>query len=345
MRPTDHDNERRKAARLEAAEWRVRHTDEGPINVIEAGQFIRWLARSPHHVREYLLLCRLDQHLRTLASMREPSNVTRVDWWRGSRLKPPASKRRRLSSRWRMAAAVALILSAPVILALGRLSGGVWQGVNASASTPPKAIPLGDGSTGLAEDSHTNWKEKFTEQRRQISLRAGGAVFDVERDFWRPFIVRAAMFEIAAVDAKFAVRLREDVEVQVYRGMVQVSLQGTKPGVAGVEVNEGETRHFPVEELRRFGMASCVSDRRDLIAGPTVSGSAAPHCLRGGWMAREVQPAPATRRRARAECGGGAPNLRQSRSIGGGLFFTPAECRAAANAIDPHGDRGLEVSR
>ena len=106
----------------------------------------------------------------------------------------------------------------------------------------PRTVRLEDGSI-VNLDVGSRVQVVMTQDRRDVRLLAGRAVFDVEHDRTRPFIVSAAGFDTTALGTRFQVDLQE-AEVVVTLSEGRVAVDRDSPGHA---LNE---RLEPGEQLR-----------------------------------------------------------------------------------------------
>ena len=233
----------------QAADWGLRLKHLRRLSLGDAVQFTAWLARSREHLHEFLLFRRLDGHLtRLLRAKWDQSNVTHVDFWRGSSLYPPMQGRRRIGV-WSVAATAFAILCAIFIsVRMSSQSSDRWV---TTAPHEVKTQQLDDGSeVSLGADS--TLRVQFTDVRRDVQLSQGNAMFDVMMDMKRPFVVSTSVVDIAAVESRFSVTIDTSVEVRVYEGMVAISGRGMKAGAAVVTVKKGETYRVPVAGSREM---------------------------------------------------------------------------------------------
>jgi transmembrane sensor len=112
--------------------------------------------------------------------------------------------------RWKIPAA----LAASVLLAVGsvgvhRIQREAEPVVYETAGTG-RSIILQDGSR-LQLDVGTRLAVRYTPRRREITLEAGRALFDVAHDPARPFSVAASTFKTTALGTRFQVELRDRV--------------------------------------------------------------------------------------------------------------------------------------
>lgn len=223
------------------------------MSFVAGWQFILWLMRSRHHVGEFILMCHQDDRLtRVLQAERDRSNVTHVNWWQGSSLKPAETRHRHHIAGWGIAATVLVML--PMIFFLARMTAETPDGTIATAANESEIRRLEDGSM-VSVDSGSTLRVEFTEKRRNVHLFQGRAVFDVARGMKSPFAVRTFLVDITTMDSKFSVKIDTSVEVEVYDGVVEVSGRGAKAGAPVITVKKGETYRVPVDGFRAVTVA------------------------------------------------------------------------------------------
>jgi len=212
----------------EAAEWIWERENGLAPGRTEA--FTDWRNRDP---RNAAALARVE---RTLAILEEMPVIrrsldARVGSSRDNAGTTKSADRRTRIPRWAWAAGMA----AAVLIA----GAGVWwQGnppVSAAQfydamSTEPRRVPLADGSV-IDLNLNSRVEVKFSENKRQVTLVAGEAHFQVAHNRDRPFIVSAKGISVRAVGTAFDVRLAgEKIDVLVVEGKVEVARVAT-PGV------------------------------------------------------------------------------------------------------------------
>lgn len=121
--------------------------------------------------------------------------------------------------------------------AAGPAEAGAGQGRFAqryrSAVGERSRIDLPDGST-LELNTDTLVEVDFGPQRRALRLVRGEALFEVERDPGRPFVVTADDERVIALGTVFSVRTRAgEVVVSLIEGAVQVDRLDAPPGAPG----------------------------------------------------------------------------------------------------------------
>lgn len=231
---------------LQAAYWCLRLKDARHMSFQEGLQFLRWVTRSSHHLEEFLFFRRLDARMtRLMRAKGDRSNVTHVNFWRGSLLQPSA--RRRHIGAWNVAATVLVML--PVIFFLARMNGEAPDRTVTTASHESKTRQLEDGSK-VSLDSNSTLRVEYTDLRRGVHFSQGKATFDVVMDLKRPFVVSTVFVDIAAVESKFSVEIDTSVEVMVHEGMVAISGRETKVGSPVVTVKKGQRYRVPLDGFR-----------------------------------------------------------------------------------------------
>ncbi|WP_447594864.1 FecR family protein [Aquipseudomonas campi] len=213
------------AVREQAARWFSRRQDAAP-SAQEQQHFDAWLDAAPQHREEYARLQQLwqvtglltEQRLRALS--REPS-----------------------PRRWRPAL---LATAASAVLAIGLvylLDPLAWRGETyATRAGEHRQVTLADGSQ-LELGGRTRLTVRLHDQRRDVTLQEGEALFSVSRDPQRPFVVQAGAGTITVTGTRFDVRHQAGVvRVAVESGSVLVhgsQNAATRPLTAGdgVRVN------------------------------------------------------------------------------------------------------------
>ncbi len=178
-------------------------------------EFNQWLAADIEHELAY---ARIEQEWR---------DVGALESWARDELSQlnlaSANRMRRSGAMWitGLATAASLLLAATW-----------WHGVE-SADTPAMAITtakneqrqlaLDDGSR-LHVNTASDLEVRYTPRVREVVMKRGESVFDVDHDPRRPFVVRAGAHSVIAVGTRFAVRGGDDGEwaVTVIEGRVAV---------------------------------------------------------------------------------------------------------------------------
>lgn len=228
---------------LAAAEWLIKR-DRG-FTPAEQDDYFQWLAADPRHGEWIARHRETWRELDALAQWRpEHSLEPNPD------LLAPAKSRRRL-------ARVVWFWSGALTAAAAGLAVTLALWPDPRPATPVDSVPeriaaqsyerrlLEDGSV-VELNRGARIAVDYTPTARRVRLLEGEALFTVEKNPARPFVVHAAGVDVRAVGTAFNVRLAADnVEVLVTRGRVQVETPAT---VAESVVGESATAAIPVLE-------------------------------------------------------------------------------------------------
>ncbi|MBL8271859.1 FecR family protein [Steroidobacter sp.] len=216
----------------EAAEWLARlGNPEPPADATSREQELaNWLRQSEDHVRAFLDASAAFYRLDTLRTQSgdEIRKLLEAAAPNVARLPVTPTPRPRTFSWWRPIAAS--------IAALTLIGIGYWT----LQRSPSFATSVGEQRTVKLEDGsfvHLNTQSRisvdFSGSLREVTLLSGEALFDVEHDSDRPFIVRAGNTRVRAVGTSFNVYRRGDaLQVAVVEGRVQVSVASAAKGVS-----------------------------------------------------------------------------------------------------------------
>lgn len=198
--------------RDEAARWFVR-LQEPAVSVDEQQRFDAWLNEHPQHRDEFQLL----QGLWTAADLLPAPRLKALCET------PPARRERRPLLRYAVAASVVA-----VALGLGLFSGlNHPAGYRAEFSTAlgeRRHVALPDGSV-IDLNSRSRLQVRFEKDRRLIELTEGEAMFSVEHDTSRPFVVEAGSGKVTVTGTRFDVR-RDVTQTRVAVEQGTVKVQG-----------------------------------------------------------------------------------------------------------------------
>ena len=197
-----------------AADWRLRHG--AGLTPTEQAEFDAWLAADPRHAAAWhevgVTLTALD---RVRAAGATDDLVREL-----------AQRRRR---RWRQrtvaGSVLALAASVAILIVFGSRSPETAARTEAAAPIIVRADErrLEDGSRVML-NTGAEISVSFAADRREVRLRQGEALFMVEPDPARPFIVIADEVEVRAVGTAFAVRAGPNaLAVLVTEGRVAVA--------------------------------------------------------------------------------------------------------------------------
>ncbi len=238
----------REAIQAVAAEWVLR-LDEEPLTLSARAELLEWLKASPQHVEEFLLATAAWRELDDIDPQKQldvdallaeaETNVVAL-----SEATPGVGSTNTPARRhvWWLGG-----LAAAVLITLG------------AALTWPPATQVQHYETGLGQQTlftlddgsivHLNTQSALTvrlgDDRRELNLQRGEAMFDVARDPERPFRVRSGDLTAEAIGTQFNVYRRHDgVQVTVVEGTVKVEplapAATIEPGSRAVVLEAGE---------------------------------------------------------------------------------------------------------
>jgi transmembrane sensor len=206
-----------QTVRDQPAFWFARSRD-GDLPAEERAAFQAWLDEHDQHAHEYRLLQNLWGAADLLPKARlqalcEPDAAVP--------LPTPRSHSRRTFVRYAVAASLVAMVTA------GGLYFGLSQQPDYSAEFATvlgerRQVPLPDGSV-VDLNSRTRLKVHFFSARRQVDLIEGEAMFSVEHDTSRPFVVQTGDGSVTVTGTRFDVR-RDPAQtlVAVESGTVKV---------------------------------------------------------------------------------------------------------------------------
>jgi|KBSMisStaDraftv2_1062788.scaffolds.fasta_scaffold196032_1 transmembrane sensor len=188
-----------------ASEWAAK-VDASLLTQDEQMALDAWLAAD---VRHFGAFAQASAHLTPIAA----SHELRADVW------SPRLTRRRVVLGGTIAAGVAsLMVASPFVARYFR------AGRYATRVGEIQVLPLGDGSV-ISLNTDSEVVVRYSDQRRDIDLVRGEALFDVAKNKARPFVVHAGDTAVRAIGTSFSVRLlsARPVLVLVREGVVEVS--------------------------------------------------------------------------------------------------------------------------
>ncbi|ROL63502.1 peptide ABC transporter substrate-binding protein [Pseudomonas protegens] len=198
--------------RDDAAQWFVR-LQEPDLSHEQQQDFAQWLAEHPQHQHELQLLETLWAATDLLPKARLQALCATA----------PIASRRRPLLRYGLAAAVAT-------LAVGL---GLFSGLNqplsysaefSTALGERRHVALPDGSQ-IDLNSRSRLQVRYAKNQRLIELDQGEALFSVEHDSDRPFVVAAGPGTVTVTGTRFDVR-RDATQTRVVVEQGRVKVQG-----------------------------------------------------------------------------------------------------------------------
>ncbi len=198
------------AVRDDAAQWFVR-LQEPVVDVEVRRQFQLWLEQHPQHRNEFEVL----QGLWSAADLLPTARL------RALCETPSALKKRRPVLRYTMAASVLA-----VALGLGLFSSlnhpAPYTAEFSTALNERRQVALPDGSV-VDLDSRSRIQVRFEKGQRNVELSEGEAMFSIEHDTSRPFVVAAGGGKVTVTGTRFDVRRgASETRVVVEQGSVKV---------------------------------------------------------------------------------------------------------------------------
>ena len=249
----------------EASDWFV-EMRAGDIDAAGRQRFDAWVRKSPEHLRAYLEISEIWDDAPLVDPARTPSSAELVAKARaGAEVVPfesPAARQptapdmtrprptRLAGRRW---AAAALVIMA---CGLGAFLGyqQVREPEYSTGTGERRVVRLADG-TRIDLNSRTRLSVHFTEQRREVELLEGQALFTVAKDPRRPFLVQSRNLSVRVVGTAFDVDRRDNTTtVTVVDGRVAVTSVETA-SVAPILVDAGQQVIAPVHVDTRLRAA------------------------------------------------------------------------------------------
>lgn len=211
--------------RDDAVRWFVR-LQEPAVDVEAYRRFEAWLAEHPQHRDEFQVL----QGLWTAADLLPAKRLQALCET------PPARRKRQPLVRYAVAASVLA-----VALGLGLFSGlnhpTTYTADYSTALGERRHVALPDGSV-IDLNSRSRVLVRYEKDRRGIELMEGEALFSVEHDINRPFVVEAGSGKVTVTGTRFDVR-RDLTETRVAVEQGTVKVQGQGPDVISLTAGLG----------------------------------------------------------------------------------------------------------
>lgn len=267
--------------REQAAQWVCDIREAGPEKHQE---FLAWLRLSPRHVAEYLFaetLWKEAQGTRTPGSMEaliaearasegsaevvklapaESGGALRIAGDSGVGMSAGAGSGVRRARAGRLLKLSAIAAGTAVLAVAGFWWSQHLPGHRAYSTTvgEQRSLRLPDGSL-LQLNTRSRIEVRFTKHERRLRLLAGEALFDVQPDALRPFLVDANGTTVQALGTQFNVHVQpEGTTVAVVSGLVQVSVAENTASVAAAP-----TRLAAGEEVRIDSRGRTSRTQRD----------------------------------------------------------------------------------
>lgn len=189
--------------------------------------FARWLKKHDRHATEYLLMEAVDRALLDIDPERRHSIDELLARPDATVVELPAGRDtgRKVRHRWLTTGlAATAAVAASLAIWLSPLWGGGWESID-TAVGEQRVIELDDGST-VYINTHSKLQVRLSAESRDVRLIAGEALFDVDHDPTRPFLVHVGATTVRAVGTQFNIyRRTENTRVSVLEGKVEVSTE------------------------------------------------------------------------------------------------------------------------
>jgi transmembrane sensor len=264
---------------LEAARWllelRDRNPDRDGVHCDPAARneaFLDWLNRSPQHVQMFLEAYETYRRLGLFAPQQavdienllrtEGAQVIRIYGRPEDTSHPPTDH----GTRAVRAYANTWVHSRKFLgwaAAIAAVAVGVSLRILPSWERPTYQTQIGEQRTCKLDDGSMVYlntdsvlKVEFSDRMRAVRLVRGEALFAVERESRRPFVVTAGNAVVRVLGTRFNVRKSMDAtDVAVVEGAVQVTAADA-PGVASpARLSAGEAMHVARGEVPRTSQA------------------------------------------------------------------------------------------
>ncbi|WP_332767742.1 FecR family protein [Phenylobacterium sp.] len=157
-------------------------------------------------------------------------------------LRTPSLQRRRIA----VGATGGIAVAVAGLLAVTAIQPMAYAQSASTAIGEQRSRTLPDGSV-VNLNVATRIDYKMQDDRRNVRLREGQALFVVHKDKDRPFLVTAGDYEVRAVGTAFDVRLRDGAtEIAVQEGVVLVTaLKGPRAGQPIARLEAGQKLELP----------------------------------------------------------------------------------------------------
>ncbi|SFB44134.1 FecR family protein [Pseudomonas sp. NFPP24] len=202
-------------ARDEAAQWFVRLQD-AELSAVERQRFDAWRTEHPDHQYEFDVL----QGVWSAADLLPNARLQALCE------APAESPKRRAILRYTVAASVVA-----VALGLGLFSGldhpKPYRAEFSTRLGEHRQVALPDGSV-MDLNSRSIVTVHYEKGRRGVEIKQGEAMFSVEHDTSRPFVVAAGAGQVTVTGTRFDVR-RDDDQTRVMVEAGTVKVQGRAP--------------------------------------------------------------------------------------------------------------------
>jgi transmembrane sensor len=236
----------------QAAEFvlRLEGTEEGVQQELSD-----WLARSPRHLKEFMLSIAIHQQIRKMGAEFQAKTQRH--------LPESGVGQMETRSRYSLRRPVTASIAAAVVLVVGALLGlYLYYQPLLAFWGPPRSHRLSDGSLVLLKAGSAAYPD-FSGTERNVRLWHGEAFFDVEHDVMHPFTVSAGSAIVRAVGTTFDVlMLSSKTTVTVRTGRVELQRHCGSPGpsnaASGSGRNDDKTMTLEAGEQASVSRDGCI---------------------------------------------------------------------------------------
>ena len=219
--PPETPTESPDAVDQQALDWLIRTRDG--LTTGQARELSAWMASSPANRLAYKHWQAQWQSMDTISQ--QDLNLLRANW-PVNKTKTPAARRHHYLP-YAAGLAAAVCMTAGIYLALHTPEPALFTAHYASQPGQIKPVTLPDHSR-IALDTATSIEVRQFADRRELLLQEGQALFDVQANPQRPFIIQAGDLRITVTGTRFSVRHtptqpgQNEVRVAVASGHVRV---------------------------------------------------------------------------------------------------------------------------
>lgn len=247
----------------QAAAW-VAKRELGVISPNEEAEFEAWLSADPRALGAY---CRIEGSLVRLDRIGSAAGGVAKAYMPPQGSGGEIERKRSLTRRLVLGGSVAA-----GIAAVGATTATIWMHRGASDFVSGvglvREIPLSDGSV-ITLNTNSEVRVNYTDERREIYLVRGEALFDVAKNKQRPFIVFAGRAQVKAVGTSFSVSMlpKRPIEVLVKEGVVEFnSASGKKNSAVRAKANTrvltSDGKHFIAVDVAQTKIAKDLAWRQ-----------------------------------------------------------------------------------
>jgi transmembrane sensor len=227
-----------------AARWFIRMQEAAP-DAPERSQFEAWLLQHPAHQKEYLSISDAWQGLDSMNELKTMAQAKQADVF----FKQSERKKTTRKLVGTLSGCMALLF----IGWAGYQQYQTWQATPtlqlASETTRAQLVTqtLDDGSR-VTLNADSQIEIKYYRNQRHIALLKGEAIFEVQRDAERPFVVETDRIKVTVLGTRFSVNKLSRLErVSVDHGKVEVA---SKTGEEKIILQNNQVGEFKQTRLQ-----------------------------------------------------------------------------------------------